>query len=171
MNPELQQHEVFVLSVAWEPLYKSDWMRALTDVIRGRAEVVQCHETLQVRSMNSVWKIPRIIRMLNGYVRSKQSRNVPLLGMRLTKRNLWLRDEGKCQYCNVALILQKATIDHVVPKSRSGDHSWENLVLACGTCNLRKGSRTPNEAGMPLLKKPKQPKPFSLATMWRDEEI
>jgi 5-methylcytosine-specific restriction endonuclease McrA len=171
MSFELQKHEVLVLSVAWEPLYKSDWMRAMTDIISGRAEIVQCHETLQVRSVSSVWKIPRVIRMLTGYVRAKQSKRVPLLGMRLTKRNVWLRDEGKCQYCSTILTPQQATVDHVMPKSRGGEHSWRNLVLACSPCNLRKGSRTPTEAGMPLAKEPKQPKPFNVATMWKDEEV
>jgi 5-methylcytosine-specific restriction endonuclease McrA len=171
MNSELQSHEVLVLSSAWEPLYRSDWMRAMTDVISGKAEVIQYHDVLHIRSASASWKLPRTIRMLTGYVRAKQSKNLPLLGMRLTKRNLWVRDEGKCQYCNVELTAQTVTIDHVMPKSRGGEHSWENLVLACGACNVRKGSRTPGEASMPLSRKPTRPKPFNLATAWKEEEF
>jgi 5-methylcytosine-specific restriction endonuclease McrA len=170
MNSELHCHEVVVLSVAWEPLYKSDWMRAMTDVISGKAEVIQYHEVLQVRSANCSWKLPSTIRMLSGYIRCKHGKNVPTMGARLTKRNLWVRDDGRCQYCNVHLPIEVATLDHVVPKSRGGSHSWENLVLSCGTCNLRKGSRTPCEANMPLSNKPTRPKPFNASSFWNKED-
>lgn len=171
MNQELECFEVLVLSSAWEPLYRSDWMRAMTDVISGKAEVIQYHDFLAVRSVNSSWKLPRTIRMLSGYVRSKHCKSIPSLGTRLTKRNLWIRDDGCCQYCHAKLTASTATIDHVMPKSRGGEHKWENLVLACGPCNVRKGSRTPAEASMPLFKKPTMPKPFNMAMIWNDEEM
>lgn len=170
MNSELQCHEVVVLSAAWEPLYKSDWMRAMTDVISGKAEVIQYHDDLQVRSANQCWRLPSIIRMLSGYMRCKHSKSFATMGMRLTKRNVWKRDGGRCQYCNVHLPLEIATLDHVVPKSRGGNHSWENLALACGPCNLRKGSRTPCEANMPLGKEPSKPKPLNASSFWNRED-
>ena len=169
MNAELHCHEVVVLSIAWEPLYKSDWMRAMSDVISGKAEVVQHHDALQARSANHCWKVPSTIRMLSGYMRCKHSKNIPPMGMRLTKRNLWKRDDGRCQYCNVGLSMENATLDHVFPKSRGGKHDWENLVLACGPCNLKKGSKTPGEAKMPLSKNPTKPKPFNVFSIWNKD--
>jgi len=65
-----------------------------------------------------------------------------------------LRDRNTCQYCHAALAPRSLTLDHVVPRSRCGASTWENLVACCFACNNRKGDRTPEEAGMPLIRKP-----------------
>jgi 5-methylcytosine-specific restriction endonuclease McrA len=72
-----------------------------------------------------------------------------------------MRDRYTCQYCHRALPSGELTLDHVIPRSRAGESAWENLVACCHYCNNRKGSRTPEEAGMRLLR---QPRPFSLHT-------
>ena len=72
----------------------------------------------------------------------------------LSRKNVLRRDRHRCQYCRSN---DRLTIDHVIPKSRGGKDTWENLVAACVPCNNRKGSRTPEEAGMPLLRKPFRP--------------
>jgi hypothetical protein len=75
----------------------------------------------------------------------------------LTKKNVLIRDDHSCQYCGLRGE-RLMTVDHVVPKSRGGESTWENLVCACMRCNNRKNNRTPHEANMALKKKPRQPK-------------
>ncbi len=83
--------------------------------------------------------------------------------VRLCRKNIMLRDGHQCQYCSLRLMTQDMNIDHVMPKSRGGAESWENLVTACKRCNLVKGRRTPEEAGMRLLRRPSAPR-WSLST-------
>jgi 5-methylcytosine-specific restriction endonuclease McrA len=78
--------------------------------------------------------------------------------VRLSRRNIFERDRCVCQYCGKRFPKSEFTIDHVLPRSRGGRDSWDNLVLACVKCNIRKGNRTPSEAHMPLLREPGKPK-------------
>lgn len=95
-------------------------------------------------------RIPRVLHLLR-YER------VPRFGVRLTRRNLLLRDGYRCQYCGGEPGVRDLNVDHVLPRSRGGRDSWENLVIACRGCNLRKGKNTPDEAGMRLLAVPSKP--------------
>lgn len=95
-------------------------------------------------------RIPRVLH-LTRYERA------PRFGIRLTRRNLLLRDGYRCQYCGREPGARDLNVDHVVPRSRGGRDSWDNLVIACRTCNLRKGKNTPDEAGMRLLSSPAKP--------------
>lgn len=76
----------------------------------------------------------------------------------LSRRNLRARDEDTCQYCGKKLLSSEITMDHILPRSRGGKLTWENIVLACSRCNLKKGNRTPDEARMSLLRTPYRPK-------------
>ncbi|MCL2722870.1 MAG: HNH endonuclease [Polyangiaceae bacterium] len=96
-------------------------------------------------------RVPRVLH-LHRYDRA------PKITVRLTRRNLMLRDGHQCQYCGKQPPLRDLNIDHVLPRSRGGADSWENLVTACRYCNLRKGWRTPEEANMRLARKPSRPK-------------
>jgi 5-methylcytosine-specific restriction endonuclease McrA len=78
--------------------------------------------------------------------------------VRLSRKNIFERDQSTCQYCGKRFSKSDFTIDHVMPRSRGGRDTWENLVLACVKCNVKKGNRTPNEAHMPLLREPGKPK-------------
>jgi 5-methylcytosine-specific restriction endonuclease McrA len=82
----------------------------------------------------------------------------PRVGVRLTRRNLLLRDGYQCQYCGKRPGSRELNVDHVLPRSRGGRDTWDNLVISCRGCNLRKGKRTPVEAGMSLLSAPHQPR-------------
>lgn len=84
--------------------------------------------------------------------------DVPIHRPRLSARNIWLRDSGRCQYTGKSLSRGEGNIDHVVPVSRGGATSWENCVLACRKINTRKADRTPTEAGLTLLRPPEQPR-------------
>jgi 5-methylcytosine-specific restriction endonuclease McrA len=96
-------------------------------------------------------RVPRVLHLLR-YDRT------PRTLVRLSRRNLMLRDDFQCQYCGRRPPLRDLNIDHIVPRSRGGADSWDNLVTACRSCNLRKGSRTPEEAGVPLLRPPSRPR-------------
>lgn len=104
-------------------------------------------------------RVPRVLH-LQRYDRA------PRVAVRLTRRNLMIRDQFQCQYCGRRPSLRDLNVDHVVPRSRGGPDSWENLVVSCRTCNLRKGRRTPVEAGMALLSTPHHPR-WSTATQIR----
>jgi 5-methylcytosine-specific restriction endonuclease McrA len=96
-------------------------------------------------------RIPRVLHLLR-YERT------PRVTVRLTRKNLMVRDEHQCQYCARVLPVRDLNIDHVLPRSRGGPDSWENLVTACRNCNLRKGWKTPEEANMRLARRPFRPK-------------
>lgn len=96
-------------------------------------------------------RVPRVLH-LQRYDRT------PKVAIRLTRRNLMFRDGHQCQYCGKQPPLRDLNIDHVMPRSRGGNDTWENLVTACRVCNLRKGWRTPEEANMHLRRRPFRPK-------------
>lgn len=96
-------------------------------------------------------RVPRVLH-LHRYDRT------PRVTVRLTRRNLMFRDSHQCQYCGKQPPLRELNIDHVMPRSRGGDDTWENLVTACRVCNLRKGWKTPEEANMRLARRPFRPK-------------
>lgn len=97
-----------------------------------------------------VIRIPRVIQLLH-YDR------VPRREVRFTRRNIFFRDKNRCQYCRRVFPQAELNLDHVVPLSRGGMSSWENVVCACIACNSRKGNRTPHEAGMSLFRHPRRP--------------
>ena len=96
-------------------------------------------------------RVPRVLH-LDRYDRT------PRVTVRLTRRNLMFRDAHQCQYCGKQPPLRELNIDHVMPRSRGGADTWENLVTACRVCNLRKGWKTPEEANMRLARRPFRPK-------------
>ena len=93
--------------------------------------------------------------MLPTVIRLRQYVRVPYKQLPLTRRNLFHRDGHRCQYCGSSA--DQLSIDHVVPRSRGGLDTWENVTTACLPCNVRKGNRTPREASMPLMGKPHRP--------------
>jgi 5-methylcytosine-specific restriction endonuclease McrA len=95
-------------------------------------------------------RVPRVI-LLSAYDRT------PKLTLRLTRQNLFLRDKYQCQYCGKRPTVTDLNLDHVLPRARGGKDTWENLVVSCRPCNLKKGKRTPREAGMNLLRSPYVP--------------
>ena len=96
-------------------------------------------------------RVPRVLHLVH-YDRT------PRLAIRLTRKNLMIRDDFQCQYCLKRPTLRELNIDHVQPRSRGGADTWENLVVACRVCNLKKGWKTPEEANMRLAKKPSRPR-------------
>ncbi len=115
-----------------------------------KAELIKFNNQAFVRSSTIQYPQPTIIRLVDY-------RNSPKT-IDLTRRNLMRRDGMRCQYCGKSNV--QLTLDHILPRSRGGREEWENLVVACVACNNKKGNRTPEEAGMKLLSKPKKPSPI-----------
>lgn len=110
------------------------------------------NETMDwIRSVNFSIQVPRVVR-LNFYDK------VPQLTLRFNRRNLFARDGNLCQYCGKVFPLSQLSFDHVDPRSRGGKTTWENVVCCCLKCNTRKGDRTPEQAGMKLIRKPVRPR-------------
>ncbi len=128
----------FVCPVTFRPYDFPGWTRR--GVVGGRA----------VHGIALEIEVPEVV-VLKGYEK------VPSLGVVFNRGNLRKRDENTCQYCGQRTEPARLTIDHVMPLSRGGETSWENCVLACRRCNNRKGSLTPSEARMKLLRRPFQP--------------
>jgi 5-methylcytosine-specific restriction endonuclease McrA len=103
-----------------------------------------------IRAVNFAIQVPRVVRLLK-YER------LPRNTVKFNRRNIFLRDEYVCQYCGRRYTSHRLSLDHVLPRSRGGPTSWENIVCCCLDCNVRKGGRTPPEAGMKLIKLPRKP--------------
>jgi len=142
----LDNHPVLVLSTGYEPLFKTNWKRAITAVYSGRAEVVETHADLFIRTGTGKIEFPTIVRFVTGVISAK-IKNV-CRSKRPSKKTVWSRDKGQCQYCLKKLTVKDCTIDHVIPKSKAGKHTWENVVIACRKCNQKKGNKLPNECNM-----------------------
>ena len=108
-------------------------------------------ETDWILAVNYPLQVPRVIRLL------KYDR-VPRNSIKFSRRNVFLRDENRCQYCEKTFSAHGLSLDHVNPRSRGGQTTWENVVTACLKCNIHKGGRTPQEAGMKLRRPPLKPK-------------
>ena len=138
---------VLVLNQDYRALSVCSVERAVVLVFLHKAELVEARPDRLVRSVRAQLPWPSIVR-LKSYVR------VPYRRIMLTRRNVLRRDNHRCQYCGAR---ERLTLDHVMPKSRGGADTWENLAAACVPCNNRKGSRTPEEAGMTLRRQPFRP--------------
>ena len=136
-----------ILNATYEPLSIVSARRAIVLVLRQKAVMVE--ESGDVwRSERTTHPLPSVIR-LRAYVKVPYARRVAL-----NRRAVFARDDHACQYCGT----KAENLDHVLPRSRGGPHTWENVVASCRRCNLRKGDRTPPEAGMALTRPPRAPR-------------
>ncbi len=149
---------VLVLNASYEPLNIVPVRRAIVLLLKEKAELIEAAETT-IRSENLAIPMPLVIRLVM-YVKIPNRLSLPL-----TRRNILLRDNYTCQYCGAQPGKEHLTVDHVVPRSRGGEHSWENLVTACAPCNRRKGNRLPHEVGLHLRRKPYRPRYLALALL------
>jgi 5-methylcytosine-specific restriction endonuclease McrA len=154
---------VLVLNQNYEPLNVCNVRRALVLVIDGKAEILEEHPE-GVCTTRRRYPSPSVIRLVY-LIRRPRPR------VKLTRREVFIRDNYTCQYCGRQG--HDLTIDHVVPRSRGGSHSWENLVSACKTCNHRKGGKTLVQAKMALKNEPREPRPGIYYTIERrlDSEV
>ena len=111
-----------------------------------------------VRCVQFELAVPRIIRLLS-------CDRLPRTPVKFNRRNIFARDRNRCQYCGHRMPTSELSLDHIVPRSRGGETSWTNIVCCCVRCNVRKGGRTPDEAGMTLVAEPVKPKRSPVVTL------
>lgn len=147
--------KVLVLNATFEPINVCTVKRAIVLMLKNKASSLEC-SSRTYHSAAAAIAVPNVIK-LNYYVR------VPRGDVRrVSRRAVLARDSHSCQYCGSRSHL---TIDHVVPRSRGGKSSWDNIVTSCAPCNSRKGDRLPREANMVLKAPPRPPDPLSFIYM------
>ena len=143
----MTNYPVLLLNQNYEPLHVCPVRRAVVLIGKGKAEII-VNGMGEIRTTSAAFDLPSVIRLVYQVRR-------PLPMTRLTRREAFLRDNHRCQYCGATG--RNLTLDHVVPRVRGGKHEWENVVTACMQCNHRKAGRTPQEAGMRLSNEPARP--------------
>jgi 5-methylcytosine-specific restriction endonuclease McrA len=143
--------QTLLLNASYEPLKVVHWQKAITLWCQGKVEVISVYDR-EVRSVSFSIKLPSVIRLLRYIKIKRQIDYVPF-----SRANIYARDVHRCQYCADLLPSADLTFDHVVPVAQGGRKDWENIVTCCIPCNRRKGGRTPEQAGMHLIRIPKRP--------------
>ncbi len=157
---------VLVLNRLYQPIHVTSVRRAFALLYQGLARAIDREYRLfdfeswaalsaeahpdSVHTVDRTIRIPRVIVLI-------ACEHLPRARIRFSRFNIYARDQNRCQYCGKQFGRSELNLDHVVPRSRGGTTTWENVVCSCVACNLRKGGRTPEEAGMRLLQKPVRP--------------
>lgn len=157
---------VLVLNRNFQPVHVTNVKRAFSLLYQGVARAIDSqyrmydfedwaalsaanHEA--ITTVHSMIRVPRVV-VLSAY------EHLPKGRVRFSRLNIYARDADTCQYCGEHLPRSELNLDHVVPRAQGGRTSWENVVCSCIECNLRKGGRTPEQAGMALARKPIRPR-------------
>ena len=146
----MQVYKALLLDSSYYPIQILDWKKAMVLFFTNRAEVVEHHDRIKIRSTNESFKLPKVLRLYSSFKRYSR--------VKFNRTNVFMRDKFKCQYCGDRFNKEELTFDHVLPKSRGGRTSWQNIVTSCHDCNNRKADRTPEECGIRLIRKPCEPK-------------
>jgi 5-methylcytosine-specific restriction endonuclease McrA len=141
-------HPVLVLNQSYEPLTVCRARRAVVLVFQGKAEMLE-DGLGYIHTVREAVPLPSVIRLGQMVKRPHRKR-------KMTRYEIFNRDKYTCQYCG--LQSRNLTLDHVIPRYRGGQHTWENVVSCCVACNRRKAGRTPREANMKLMRTPAPPK-------------
>ena len=144
--------------LSYLPLSLWGWQDSVKACFQGRVNVVAEYEQV-IRSPSFEMQLPSVI-ALKDYVPMNRA-------PAFTRFNVFLRDHFTCQYCSTRFPVQSLTFDHVIPRSKGGGTSWENVVTACQKCNLRKGNRYLRDSGMRLIKEPLRPTAYQLQDVGR----
>ena len=146
-NNNLLSSAVLVLNANYSPMTVCTAKRAISLYFLNKIDVLSNYDD-KISSPSLSLNLPSVIK-IKTYIKNNN------MAVEISRKNILARDGYKCQYCGTQS--KALTVDHVIPKFRNGLDSWENLVAACKNCNQIKGEKTPEEAKMPLLKKPKRP--------------
>ncbi|MBN35039.1 MAG: HNH endonuclease [Rhodospirillaceae bacterium] len=139
--------------LSYFPLSLWPWQDAVKAVFMDRVQTLSEYDRV-VRSPNFEMRLPSVIALREFIPLNKRPA--------FTRFNVFLRDRFSCQYCGTRGETRELTFDHVMPRSRGGRTSWENVVAACSACNMKKANRTPKEAGMPPIMVPASPTTYQL---------
>ena len=141
---------VIVLNAGYEFMGLVSWRKAMTLLFSGKVEVLKESDKV-VRTVSKSFRIPAVIRLLK-FIRQIYRREVPF-----SRKNVLIRDSCVCQYCGDGFASNELTVDHIIPKVQGGQNRWNNVVACCRVCNVKKGGRTPRQAGMTLVRQPFKP--------------
>jgi len=161
----LINRRVLLLNQNYEPLSVCSARRAIVLVFEGKAEMLVPADGLRLRTVRTSFALPSVVRLWSY-------KKVPYKRIMLTRKNVILRDDNRCQYCGTNK--GPMTVDHVVPRTLGGAETWTNLVCACARCNNKKGNRTPDQANMKLMRRPVRPsyitfiqRNYGVSDQWR----
>lgn len=141
--------QTLLLDQSYAPLRTIPWQRAIALWVKGRVEIVTSYDGF-VHSAELVIKIPAVVRLLRVFKRFRKP-------VKFSRANIYSRDRQRCQYCGEKFEIEDLTYDHILPRRLGGKTEWENIVTCCYGCNRTKGGRTPEQAGMKLLRTPERP--------------
>lgn len=159
-------YSILILNKNYMPIFVTNLKKAIILLFNKKAKILEINSYStydwndwvklnipgykKIKTPNKELNIPEII-VLKAYDKIQRKRLIP------NKKNIYKRDKGRCQYCYKFLSFKESTIDHIYPKSKSGDYSWNNCVISCVKCNLKKGNYLLSECGMKLISEPKTP--------------
>jgi 5-methylcytosine-specific restriction endonuclease McrA len=166
----LDYSRTLLLTQGYEPLQIISWQRAITLLALDKVETIEEYDA-EIRAVSIVVRVPAVVRLRKAFRRHAKP-------VKFSRVNIYARDGYRCQYCGDRCSIDELTYDHVIPRSKGGHTTWENIVSACYVCNRRKANRTPSEAGMKLLSRPARPSSMpsvqirvsakSVPDAWRD---
>jgi 5-methylcytosine-specific restriction endonuclease McrA len=163
---------VLVLNRLWQAVNTCSARRAFTLLYQGHAQAVSAddgqgfltHDFDSWRDFSRQNPHPEMVKTITMNVRIPRIivlllfERLPKKEVKFTRHNVFERDKNTCQYCGHVFARENLNLDHILPRDRGGQTSWENIVCSCIPCNTRKGNRLPHEAKMQLVRKPKRPK-------------
>jgi len=150
----LTKYRTLVLDVSYTPVDIISWQRGIVLDLFSKVEVVEYYDA-EVQTVRDSYPIPAVVKV-NVYVSGEKQKHKPRT---VNKKSIMMRDSYTCQYCGCR---EHLTIDHLIPVSKGGGWSWNNLVTACAKCNSKKGSKTPEAVGLQLATQPMEPSAASL---------
>ncbi|MFQ5456169.1 MAG: HNH endonuclease [Nitrospirota bacterium] len=140
-----------LLNSTYEPLKVINWKRAIILLCQGKVEVLEVYDR-EIRGVSVSFKLPSVLRLLKIVKINNRHRKI-----KFSRLNIFTRDRYQCQYCGKRFNTHDLTFDHVMPIAKGGKKTWENIVTACWRCNNYKSGRTPEEAGIRLIRTPAKP--------------
>lgn len=152
---------VLFLDASFRPLRIEAWQRAIVDLFLGKVEVIEYSRDKTIRGVERTHPMPSVVRVLRRFRRER-------IRIKFSRLNIYARDRFTCQFCGQRFPSEDLTFDHVVPRARGGRTTWENIVACCIPCNKEKTDRTPEEAGMRLLRRPTKPADLPAVTVRMD---
>ena len=141
---------VLFLDQSYRPLRIETWQRAISDYFNSKVEVVEFSRDHMIQGVKESFPMPSVVRVLRSFKRDK-------IRIKFSRLNIYARDAFTCGYCGEQKPTEDLTFDHILPRSRGGKTNWLNITTCCAICNAEKGNRTPEEAGMKLLRQPRKP--------------
>lgn len=160
------KYSVLILNKSYAPIFVTSFKKAVILLFKNKAKILEANSYntyeweewikqdicgyKKIKTPHKELNVPEII-ILKDYDKIQKKRIL------LNKKNIYKRDQGKCQYCSKFLSFKESTIDHIKPRSKNGKCSWDNCVISCVKCNLKKGDNLLNECGMRLINEPKIP--------------